>query len=204
MTQLIPHTHPRGLESFHDRTDSKTVTDHLATSHGVSCDADNESPFGLHIQAHRELAGQVAANDYAVWQRENVAKGTDSAGRTPRDRELGRIIIGMHDDGWPQQTADRIAQARADVRKETRAGIAKLLREVAEGRREYLGSYEKNPTNPRLRQMRDALVSEISLLEAAAKIAEGDTEPLYGLLPSWRWTDQMTAALYPKPEEPRG
>jgi hypothetical protein len=73
--------------------------------------------------------------------------------------------------------------------------VAALLRKVVEGRREYMGSLSENEPNLVLREQRRTLEIEALTLEAAAEIAEGKVEPLYGLLPSWRWSDEMVAAL---------
>lgn len=54
-----------------------------------------------------------------------------------------------------------------------------LLRMAAAGRREYA---ESAPYPDRT-----ILLGEAEVLESAAKIADGDLAPLYGLLPSWRW-----------------
>lgn len=43
----------------------------------------------------------------------------DRAGKTPRDIELGRILVGMHDPSFAEMTAQRIAQVRADARTGT-------------------------------------------------------------------------------------
>lgn len=68
---------------------------------------------------------------------------------------------------------------------------AVLLRAAAAGRLEYATSFQANEENVRLREMRDALLTEAATLETAARIVEGDYRPLYGLLPTWRWTEQM-------------
>lgn len=59
-----------------------------------------------------------------------------------------------------------------------------------------MSSLSENETNPVLREMRRTLEVEALTLEAAAKIAEGDDSPLYGLLPSWRWSPEMVARLH--------
>ncbi|MGI5247561.1 hypothetical protein [Dactylosporangium sp. CA-139066] len=67
------------------------------------------------------------------------------------------------------------------------AEAARLLRQAAEGRLEYLASCPDQ-------RARDVLETEASTLRHAADVVEGDLTPLYGWLPSWRWTDEMTAA----------
>lgn len=92
-----------------------------------------------------------------------------------------------------------------DAREGMRADIAALLRMVAAGRREYKHGVSDD-ASPRARPMtfNEHLEIEASLFDTAAKLAEGDDDPLYGLLPSWRWSEAMTAALYAKPENGRG
>jgi hypothetical protein len=64
---------------------------------------------------------------------------------------------------------------------------AAKLRWVAEGRRQYLHGMP-DETRPRLEL-------EVAALETAARIVDGDLEPLYGLLPTWLWTEEMHAEL---------
>lgn len=64
----------------------------------------------------------------------------------------------------------------AENAQETRVRLLKL---AADGRREYAKS-----AGPLVSV---ALTGEAEVLDAAIKIVEGDDEPLYGLLPSWRW-----------------
>lgn len=105
------------------------------------------------------------------------------AGRTPTkdEMQLYRML--------QEQTVRKEPLAVADD------GIPALLRAVAEGRREYMRSYSEGEVNPVLREQRRTLEIEALTLEAAAEIAEGSVAPLYGLLPSWRWTDEMVKAL---------
>jgi hypothetical protein len=65
---------------------------------------------------------------------------------------------------------------------------ADLLRLAAAGRLEYLASCPEGSA-------RDVLEAEASTLRHAADVVEGDLRPLYGWLPSWRWTDDMDAQL---------
>ncbi len=65
--------------------------------------------------------------------------------------------------------------------------LAALLRYAAEGRREYLLDVPVD--------MRPLVEVEVSTLESAAVVAEGRLDPLYGWLPSWRWTDEMSNRL---------
>lgn len=77
--------------------------------------------------------------------------------------------------------------------------IVARLRACAEGRREYLANLgiteDHKEVNPVLREQARTLEIEALTLEAAAKIAAGDDGPRYGLLPSWRWTEGMDAAI---------
>lgn len=63
------------------------------------------------------------------------------------------------------------------------AEIAQTLRAAAAGRREYMAA----PPD----EHRELLELQADTLDQAARIAAGDIEPLYELLPSWRWTDEM-------------
>lgn len=78
---------------------------------------------------------------------------------------------------------DDLTRARA----EERAHLASVLRRVSAGRREYASTAQMD-------YVRRWLDHEADLFEAAALIVEGDLKPLYGLLPSWRWDDEMRAA----------
>lgn len=64
--------------------------------------------------------------------------------------------------------------------------VPELLRLAAEGRREYA---KNSPGVMRSMLLGELLHSEADILDAAAKIADGDTAPLYGLLPSWMWEE---------------
>lgn len=59
--------------------------------------------------------------------------------------------------------------------------VVRLLRLAESGRREYAASA--------VGQIATDLLSEAQCFANAAKIAEGDKQPLYGLLPSWRWKE---------------
>jgi len=80
-------------------------------------------------------------------------------------------------------------------RELTQTEIVARLRECAAGRREYLAGYAESEPNPVMREQRRTLEIEALTLEAAVKIAEGDASPLYGLLPSWRWSPEMEAEI---------
>lgn len=72
------------------------------------------------------------------------------------------------------------------------SGLFRVLGDVAEGRAEYI------QVAPDM-QKKEALESEVATLWQAARIAVGDMQPLYGLLPSWRWTPAMNGALRGSP-----
>ena len=63
--------------------------------------------------------------------------------------------------------------------------LAALLRYAAQGRREYLHGMPAD--------MLDLVEVEADTLDQAAIVADGRLEPLYGWLPSLRWTEQMRA-----------
>lgn len=65
---------------------------------------------------------------------------------------------------------------------------AERLRHVADGRRAYMPGCGDD-------RLRDRLREEADMWDTAARVAEGDTAPLYGLLPLWMWTDDMDKAL---------
>lgn len=85
-----------------------------------------------------------------------------------------------------------------------RAEIAANLRRAAAGRREYaegLPERKAGATAPdaSLAEMRETLLSEATSYETAALIVE-DPSHLMGAVPSWRWTDEETASIYPRGE----
>lgn len=65
--------------------------------------------------------------------------------------------------------------------------IIARLETCAAGRREYA---EGAPTDQYA-----ALLAEAAVFDLAARVARGDLGPLYGLLPSWRWTPEMQTRL---------
>lgn len=78
----------------------------------------------------------------------------------------------------------------ADVSEPDAAG---LLRAAAAGRREYARGLDGETGV--LGRSREDLELQASTLEQAARVVEGDLGPLYGWLPSWRWTDEMERQL---------
>ncbi|MDP4501034.1 hypothetical protein [Nonomuraea turcica] len=81
----------------------------------------------------------------------------------------------------------------AVVREVEQKRIGKLLRRVAAGRREYADGAPDD--------MRQALLHEADLFEAAARIAEGDVLAVCGLIPTWQWTDAEQATAGNKEAE---
>lgn len=65
---------------------------------------------------------------------------------------------------------------------------ADLLRLAAAGRLEYAASCPEGVA-------RDVLETEASTLRHAADVVEGRLDPMYGWLPSWRWTEEMNNRL---------
>jgi len=62
-----------------------------------------------------------------------------------------------------------------------------LLRLAAQGRREYA---KEAPDT-----WKETLESQAEALESAAQIMEGKLSPLFGLVPSWMWTEEMQKDL---------
>lgn len=67
------------------------------------------------------------------------------------------------------------------------AEVAALLRACAAGRREYAENAAPHAV--------ETLAQEAATFDTAAALVEGNYAPLYGLLPSWRWTDAMEARV---------
>jgi hypothetical protein len=61
--------------------------------------------------------------------------------------------------------------------------LADLFRQTAAGRREYATNAPESTAA--------ILETEACALDAAARLADGDLSPMYGWLPSWRWTEEM-------------
>lgn len=93
-----------------------------------------------------------------------------------RVTDLEREIVAYEQDG-------RIYERERTERETAQAEIVRLLKLAAAGRRDYANGYtDKQPA-----EWYNALIAEAQCYESAAKIVEGDTSPLYGALPSWRW-----------------
>ncbi len=80
----------------------------------------------------------------------------------------------------------RIAELERErvVRMDERDEVIRLLRLAARGRREYArGGSESQHVLTDVQ----ILTAEAQNFESAAKIAEGNIDPLHGLLPVWMW-----------------
>ena len=99
-------------------------------------------------------------------------------------------------------------EARAQVERLTtdlagaRQRAAGRLREAAAGRLEYTEGL-KGSDNPSLVEQRETLEFQAAMLERAARVVEGDDEPLFNWLPSWRWSQEMWDSIKPKPAPDR-
>lgn len=82
-------------------------------------------------------------------------------------------------------TAGDVPDLIAEV--ERLRAAANRIRLAADGRREYAVNAPDDQAN--------VLRLEASVLDSAARIAEGDMDALRAWLPSWRWTDEMNKAL---------
>jgi hypothetical protein len=92
----------------------------------------------------------------------------------------GYVII-IRRKGW-YRTEPAVTESSAD--------LARLLRIIADGREEY--AYPLPPDAPRvLVEQRDALLTEAAAFRSAALIAEGGTDILWRLLPTWRLTPEV-------------
>jgi hypothetical protein len=83
--------------------------------------------------------------------------------------------------------------------------LAALFRECASGRREYLRTIEsyvrEKDGGQDFAPSADALRLQADTLDAVARVINGDLGPLYDWLPSWRWTDEMTRALFQRGDD---
>lgn len=70
---------------------------------------------------------------------------------------------------------------------------AALLRLAASGRREYAEGISESQTKASLSEARAALLIEAETLDSAARVIDGDDNPLYGWLPSVRWDEIPTS-----------
>jgi hypothetical protein len=64
-----------------------------------------------------------------------------------------------------------------------------VLLAIADGREEYARAL---PEAGPMSDVRAILLTEAAAYRCAARIVSGDRSELWGLLPSWRWTPDMT------------
>lgn len=94
------------------------------------------------------------------------------------------------------------------VGQEVRREIAESLRRAAAGRREYAErtpepSPELAAKDKALAEIKGTLLTEADCYEACAYIIE-DPRNVMSAIPSWRWTDDEVASLYPPKEATDG
>lgn len=140
--------------------------------------ADRSETYGQSIRRRRE--------DLRLTQQQ-LADKAELSKRTVRNVEAD-------DPRVTRRSLTRIEQAllvppaeRAWIRPDM--GAAEKLRAAAAGRREYAASGG-------LDHQVEALHIEACALDRAADLVDGDDSPLYGWLPSWRWSQEMEDALY--------
>jgi hypothetical protein len=73
------------------------------------------------------------------------------------------------------------------------ADLARLLRVIADGRDEYAASIPPDTTSVGLLTQRLTLTTEAAAFRSAALLAEGHTDGIWGLLPTWRLTPEIEA-----------
>jgi hypothetical protein len=74
--------------------------------------------------------------------------------------------------------------------------LARLLRAIANGREEYASSIPESSTNPDMQWQRETLTTEAAAFRSAALLAEGHTDRVWGLLPTWRLTPEIEALAH--------
>lgn len=126
--------------------------------------------------AIRAAADQLASLGLIGWKG-GVESKTIRAWLTDAGRAAA-LMEGYESPDFKRGVAAGCAQAAAD--------IAAKLRRGAAGRREYAASTP--PTAEILNQ-------EAVVLDSAAIVAAGDLKPMFGWMPSWRWTPEMNEWL---------
>ncbi len=112
--------------------------------------------------------------DAAMWER--------ALSRADRDQI---IVIGeLHGKSADLRRKVSRLEAQITAMQDAHIETIRLLRLAAEGRREYAATGSEAQ-----HVMTDTQIlrAEAQNFDSARKIVEGDTSPLYGLLPSWRW-----------------
>lgn len=110
--------------------------------------------------------------------------------------------------GFVYEIADRIARIVEEREQGLRKQIVESLRRAAAGRREYAERVPEHKAgetspNPSLSAMQETLLAEAACYESAALIAQ-DPHHVMAAVPSWRWTDEEVASLYPPKEAADG
>lgn len=133
--------------------------------------------------------------DSRLWtdtDRELVARTKYEAEWLP-EREPAWLDLPEEDRNEQRQVAEAVLDAAAPlIAARVRDELAELLRTVAAGRREYAS---RGVDLKHERTVGEPLEAEARLWETAARLVEGDTKPLFDLLPSWRWTPEMHATV---------
>lgn len=75
------------------------------------------------------------------------------------------------------------------------------LRAAAAGQREYAAMCMNKASESQRRERREHELTAVTL-ETAIQFVKGDPAPLYMLLPSWRWTDDMVREIKESDEKP--
>jgi hypothetical protein len=119
---------------------------------------------------------------------ERVADAVDAWHKAPRN-ERGLIAL---DDLMRYVLAAVLPADRAAER----AAISASLRRAAEGRREYAKAH------PAHDEIHKILIASATGYESAARIID-DPRNVMDVVPSWRWTDDELASLYPEQGESR-
>lgn len=100
--------------------------------------------------------------------------------------------------GLTSEITKRFAQdVRDHHEKHVRKTIADSLRRAAAGRLEYASR------GPQDDEVYTLLTRSAAYYESTADIVE-DPRNVMDVIPSWRWTDEETASLYPPKETDRG
>lgn len=106
----------------------------------------------------------------------------------PNEHDYAAGLVSA-DDPTPQlQRLMHAIQDIVSIGNSLLDGLYRVLGDVAEHRAEYIASAPDGG-------QREALEAEVGLLRQAANVVVGDIRPLYGLLPSHRWTPAMLQAL---------
>ncbi len=149
--------------------------------------ADKDAIFALLV--HIERLESERADAY------NALPDSVSGDAAPESATLADRIRALAGESRQRLNGWRDAQKRVrELRAEKELALASLSAAAA-GRREYAEAIPEDETNPSLAESRMLLLFEAGVLERAAAVVDGDRRPLYGWLPSWRWTDEMVERM---------